>query len=200
MTDPSSEQGSIDSSGLEERETLRLWLSRFLKTMGWIMLLGFIYWCVAGLGSDKQTKVNRYQIDVSGIAAGQHLALSVGKQPLIIVHRSAQQQASLSSEYLNDADSWQNNEPDGLLPSHRGATAEWLVVEALGTELNCPVEVKPAGGEFQGRPWLGGFADKCRDQRYDWAGRVYAGQGALRNLRVFHYWVVTGPSLSISLR
>ena len=200
MTEPSSKQGSIELSSTDERQELRLWLARFLKVMGWLMLLSFIYWCVAGLGSDQQTKVESYQVDVSALSAGQYRALSVGKQPLVIVHRSEEQLASLSSDFLNDADSWQNNDPQGIETAHRGAVTQWLVVEALGTELNCPVEVKPAGGDFQGRPWPGGFADKCRDQRYDWAGRVYADQGAKRNLRVMHYYVVAGPSLAISLR
>lgn len=200
MTEPSSKQGSLEVSLTDERQALRLWLARFLKVMAWLMLLGFIYWCLAGLGSDQQTKVESYQVDVSAISVGQHRALSVGKQPLVIVHRSEEQLASLSSAHLNDADSWQNNDPGGIETVYRGAVAQWLVVEALGTELNCPVDVKPAGGSFQGRPWPGGFADKCRDQRYDWAGRVYADQGAKRNLRVMHYSVVAGPSLAISLR
>lgn len=200
MTEPSSKQGSIELSPTDEKQELRLWLARFLKIMGWLMLLSFIYWCVAGLGSDQQTKVESYQVDVSVISAGQHRAFSVGKQPLVIVHRSEEQLASLSNAHLNDAESWQNNDPQGIETTHRGAVAQWLIVEALGTELNCPVEVKPAGGQFQGRPWLGGFADKCRGQRYDWAGRVYADQGAKRNLRVMHYYVVEGPSLAISLR
>lgn len=200
MSEPSSDQGSLQSVSSEGRDELRLWLARFLKVMGWVMLLGFVYWCVAGLGSDQKTKVPRYQIDVSTIAEGESQSLFIGKQPLIIVHRSEQQLASLSGAHLNDADSWQNNEPDGIEPSHRGVVAQWLVVEALGTELACPVEIKPAGGSFQGRLWLGGFADKCRDQRYDWAGRVFSEQGARRNLKVLHYHVVEGPELSISLQ
>jgi len=200
MTDPSDLKGSLDTKNSANSEQLRLWLARFLKLMSWVMLIGFAYWCLAGLGSDQQTKVERYHLDVSALAAGQSRLFSLGNQPLIVVHRNADQIASLSDQRVNDATSWQNNDPDGLDTLHRGAVKDWLVVEALGSQLNCPVVVKPAGGTFQGLPWPGGFADKCRDQRYDWAGRVYSQQDAKRNLRVMHYTVVTGPSLAIKLR
>lgn len=200
MTDDSSEHGSVQPNSSASRQRLRLWLARLLKLMGWVMLLGLLYWCVSGLGFDQQTKVEHYQIDVSDISAGQFRPFSVGKQPLIVLHRSESQLASLSDEVLNDASSWQNNDPSRVHSIHRGVEAEWLVVEALGTELNCPVEVEPAGGVFQGRPWSGGFADLCRGQRYDWAGRVYAGQGAKRNLRVMDYQLTGGSRLSIVLR
>ncbi len=194
------EEGALRIEQSPARKALRLVLARALKIMGWIMLLGFVYWCLSGLGSDKQTAVARYRIDIADLSEGQARHFSVGKQPLIVVHRSQTQIDSLSGAWLNDAGSWQNNEPAGLDPSHRGTQPEWIVVEALGTELNCPVEAKAAGGEFQGRPWPGGFADKCRDQRYDWAGRVYAGQGAKRNLRALHYQRVGASGLAIRLR
>ncbi len=181
------------------RQAVRLWLARALKLMGWIMLLGLIYWCMSGLGSDKQVAVKRYQIDVSELAAGESRAFSVGRQPLIVVHRSQAQIESLSDEGLNDPGSWQNNEPAGVDAVHRGEQAAWLVLEALGTALNCAVVVKPAGGAFQGRPWPGGFADRCRDQRYDWAGRVYSDQDAKRNLRVMGYRL-SNYRLSIELQ
>lgn len=182
------------------RAALRLWLARGLKLMAWAMLLGFLYWCIAGLGSDEQTQVPRYDVDISALAPGQAMAFSVGNQPLIVLHRSAAQLAALDDTHLNDAGSWQNQDPSGLDARHRGVRAAWLVVEALGTELNCPVQVSTAGGEFQGRPWPGGFADRCRDQRYDWAGRVFAGQGATRNLRALRYQLVSGARLSIELQ
>jgi len=163
-------------------------------------LLGFVYWCLAGLGSDKQTQVKRYDIDVSQLRAGEHKAFSVGNQPIIVLRRNVEQLAALRDERLNDPGSWQSNDPAGLDKTHRGVVSEWLVVEALGTQLNCLVQVSPAGGDFQGVPWAGGFADKCRDQRYDWAGRVFAGQGAKRNLRALHYHVRPGPRLSLRLQ
>ena len=200
MTDRSNQQGSLQAAESASRQQLRLWLARFLKLMGWAMLLGFVYWCLAGLGSDQQTQVKRYHLDVSTLPVGQSKAFSLGNQPLIVVHRSTTQLAALNDERLNDASSWQSNDPGGLDVIHRGTVKEWIVVEALGSQLNCSVEVKPAGGSFQGLPWSGGFADKCRDQRYDWAGRVYANQDAKRNLRVMHYTLVAGPSLAIKLR
>lgn len=200
MTEDPAQQGSLHVRHSASRPLLRLWLARFLKLMGWVMLLGLIYWCFSGLGSDQKTKVERYHLDVSELSPGESKAFSLGNQPLIVVHRSQSQIDSLRDELLNDAGSWQSNDPNGLDTRHRGAVQEWIVVEALGTQLNCPVEVRAAGGSFQGRPWPGGFADKCRDQRYDWAGRVYAEQGAKRNLKVMHYTLMSGPSLAIKLR
>lgn len=168
--------------------------------MGWIMLFGLVYWCMSGLGSDKQTAVKRYSIDVSGLGKGEARAFSVGNQPLIVVHRSQSQIETLSEQGLNDASSWQNTDPAGVNADHRGNQAAWIVIEALGTALSCPVVVKHAGGEFQGAAWLGGFADRCRDQRYDWAGRVYAGQDAKRNLRVMAYQLSKNNRLSIELQ
>ncbi len=200
MVDQSRDQGSLRQNTSDARRKTRLWLSRLLKLMGWAMLLGFIYWCLAGLGSDQQTKVARYQLNVSDIEEGQSHTFSIGKQPIIVVHRDQAQLQSLSDIGLNDASSWQNNEPSGVDPVHRGTQAAWIVLEALGTELNCPVQALPAGGEFQGRSWLGGFVDRCRGNRYDWAGRVYAEQGAKRNLRVMSYRLRSGPRLAIELQ
>jgi len=196
----SQHQGSVRPIPSGETNGLRQGLARSLKLMTLVMFGGFLYWCFSGLGADKQTQVKSYQLDVSDVGEGEFKHFTLGSQPLIAVHRSPAQIASLSDDTVNDPNSWQNNEPNGIDKTHRGVTADWIVVEALGTALNCPIKPLPAGGEFQGRPWLGGFVDQCRGYRYDWAGRVFKKQAATRNLRVMYARGFEGKRLSVRLR
>lgn len=158
-----------------------------------VVLLGSIWPTVTS------QRVSIY-VDASKLQPGEFISTSIGNLPVLVVRRGEMQLASLDDSLVNDPNSWQSNEPDGVDTTHRGLDARFLVVEALGTALQCELTVlAPSSEPFQGRPWLGGLADKCQGQRYDWAGRAYLGQTAQRNVRVLPHAISSEDGLTISL-
>ncbi|MEM6985732.1 MAG: hypothetical protein AAF499_04255, partial [Pseudomonadota bacterium] len=138
--------------------------------------------------------------DAAALQPGESIRTEIGNLPVLVVRRGPEQLASLDDQHVNDAGSWQSAEPLGVDSRHRSIDPRFLVIEALGTALQCELTVLPASNElFQGRPWQGGLADKCQGERYDWAGRAFRDQNAKRNVRVLPHTVDDDDGLTISL-
>jgi len=105
--------------------------------------------------------------------------------PVIVLLRSKPAMALLESPpaALRDPDSERSVQPEQARNPWRSARPEVFVAIALGTDLRCPVQARTEAG------LLLGFIDQCRGWRYDAAGRVFDGQGALRNLRIPPYHI-----------
>lgn len=110
-------------------------------------------------------------------------------RPVLVMHRSAEQIASLEDESgLKDPTSRRSNQPEFAENSHRSRQPQWFVAIAAGTDLNCALSfLPPERAEFHGRPWPGGFLDTCRGARYDLSGRVFKDQHARKNLPIPPY-------------
>ncbi len=175
-------------------------LARLVKLCGITLVLGILVVLFASIWPTATTQRLSVYVDTSELAPGEHLSTTIGNLPVIVLRRNAAQLASLNDNWVNDSSGWFSGDPSEVDPRHRGVGVRYLIIEALGTALQCEVAVLPADDEpFQGRPWPGGFADLCRGYRYDWAGRVYLNQPALRNLRVLPHSVNAAGELTVSL-
>ncbi len=175
-------------------------LVRLVKLCSLLVVAGFLVVVFASIWPTATTQRVSMYVDTSDLEPGDHLFTQIGNLAVLVVRRSAAQLASLDDARVNDDSGWFSGDPDGIDPQHRGVEPHYLVVEAVGTALQCAVDVLPASDElFQGAPWPGGIADKCRGYRYDWAGRVYRDQPALRNLRVLPHAVNANDELTVSL-
>lgn len=181
-------------------EVRRVLLVRLVKACSLIVLAGFVVVLLASIWPTATSQRVSIYVDASALGPGESIRTSIGNLPVLVVRRGAVELASLDDAFVNDSASWQSNEPDGVDARHRGLDPRFLVVEALGTALQCELVVLPASEDlFQGRPWAGGLADKCRGERYDWAGRAYRDQKARRNVRVLPHTVDGEGELTVSL-
>ncbi|TVP81879.1 ubiquinol-cytochrome C reductase, iron-sulfur subunit [Thioalkalivibrio sp.] len=167
-----------------DRDTpLRLRLRVTLKLMGLFALVFFVGLLISGLfsrpGGDIQLPL---EVDLRSIDAGEAQRLSWNGRRVLVLHRDrAMFEALAQDEALYDPASRFDRRPRSISASHRGWVPEWLVVYAESTDLGCDLEIVLPGAEGD---WEGGFRDRCRQGRYDFAGRVYKGQPAMRNLEI----------------
>ena len=167
-----------------DRDTpLRLRLRVSLKLMGLFALVFFVGLLISGLfsrpGGDIQLPL---EVDLRSIDAGEAHRLSWNGRRVLVLHRDRGMfEALAEDEALYDPASRFDRRPRGMSAPHRGWAPEWLVVYAESTDLGCDLEIVSPGAEAG---WEGGFRDRCRQGRYDFAGRVYKGQPAMRNLEI----------------
>lgn len=177
-----------------------------VKAMALTAVLAFIWVLLSPVlvrtGSDSDSdpeaddRVVRGQtVDVSRLAPGQIRELEWKGRPVWILHRTEAMRASLlatAEAALYDPDSRWSRQPREYRNVYRGGSQDYFVVVPLGTDLGCLMNlVRPE--ESAGQDWPGGFVDRCRQSRYDFAGRVYRDQPARRNLEVPpHRWITPG--------
>jgi ubiquinol-cytochrome c reductase iron-sulfur subunit len=168
---------------MDRNTAARLRLRVTLKLMGLFALVFFVVLLISGLFSRPGGNIQLpLEVDLRGIDAGEELRLSWNGRRVLVLHRDRGMfEALAEDEALYDPASRFDRRPRGLSAPHRGWVPEWLVVYAESTDLGCDLEIVPPGAEGD---WEGGFRDRCRQGRYDFAGRVYKGQPAMRNLEV----------------
>jgi len=161
---------------------LRLHLRVALKLMAALALVIFVFLLISGLFSGPGNIRLALEVDLSAIAAGEAQRVRWNDRRVLVLHRDAAMLAALAEdEDLYDPASRFDRRPRGLSATHRGWVPQWLVVYAASTDLGCDLDVVPPGAEAD---WDGGFRDHCRGGRYDFAGRVYRDQSAMRNLEI----------------
>jgi ubiquinol-cytochrome c reductase iron-sulfur subunit len=164
----------------------RLRLRVTLKLMILLAIVVFLFMLIAALFSRPGGNiVLPLDVDLEGIAAGSFERVQWNGRRVLILHRDPAMLETLpSADQLYDPGSRFDRRPKGLSVDHRGFRPEWLVVYAESTDLGCDLELV-APGDAGGRAV--GLIDRCRGGRYDFAGRVYRGQPAMRNLEVPRY-------------
>jgi len=174
------------------QESQRLRLRVAAKSMTVLALIGVVYvFFSAFFSTDKKAHtIPSQRVVVGHVTPGESLRLTWEGRPVIIYRRTQEQIVALDTPAhpLADPSSSRSEQPAWADDHFRSREQEWFVALAVGTDLNCPVRLLPANEEnFLNHPWQGGFIDECRGSRYDFAGRVYAGQYAERNLIVPAY-------------
>jgi len=182
------------------RNEKRLLLRAILKLMTAVALIVSAAVLVSGLfGGGGERASTRLRVALGELAPGELRRIEWAGRPLLLLHRDAAMLAALrdpaQSAGLRDADGDWSEQPEGLPAETRSRQPEYFVALAVGSDLGCALRWLPAGGEFRGRPWPGGFADTCRGSRYDLAGRVFDDQQAQRNLQVPDYRIDGGALL-----
>ncbi|MEE9319452.1 MAG: hypothetical protein V3U76_03305 [Granulosicoccus sp.] len=186
----------------------RLQLRLLAKTMAAMGVFSVFYVLFSGLGSgDDIAKAQaNLQVDIADISPGE-IRFLIWEGRAVLIHRRKPEhlsQLERKDERLLDARSSQSSQPIAAINDYRSLVPEWFAAIGLGTDYGCPVKELPAVDEatmtdtgeknWQEKLWQGGFVDTCRGSRYDYAGRVYAGQFADRNLVVPDY-TITGNRL-----
>jgi ubiquinol-cytochrome c reductase iron-sulfur subunit len=147
-----------------------------VKVMVGIGLLLFVLMLVSSLSGRDTSKpsIPAMVVNTQDIQIGEARFVLWEGRPVVVYHRSDtdREAIDLAKQKLLDAT---------ILPTQK---SPWFVAYSNGTDLGCPIKLLAPGGSFQGEEWLGGFIDTCRGSRYDFAGRVFAGQNAARNLGV----------------
>jgi ubiquinol-cytochrome c reductase iron-sulfur subunit len=180
-----------------DRQRVRLRLRVALKLMALGGLLAFIGMLLSALFSPPGGRgALPLEVALEAIPPGGLERLNWNGRRVLVLHRDAAMLAALEApERLYDPDSRFHHRP-GTSRAHRGLEPRWLVVYGEGTDLGCELDLVLPGAEPD---WAGGFRDRCRGLRYDFAGRVHDGQAARRNLeipphRIDSYRLLLGPT------
>ena len=122
------------------------------------------------------------EVDVSGLGAGQMLALQWRGKPVWIVRRTPQMLAALlkMDSRLLDPNSSASEQPAYCQNPTRSIQAEIWVAEGLCTHMGCIPLFRPEASA----DWPGGFVCPCHNARFDLAGRVFSGSTAPKNLAI----------------
>jgi ubiquinol-cytochrome c reductase iron-sulfur subunit len=164
----------------------RLRLRVTLKLMILAAVTVFLFLLLAALFSRPGGNiVLPLEVDLSHIPAGSSERVQWNGRRVLILHRDRRMLDSLAgAEELYDPASRFDRKPQGWSVEHRGFVPEWLVVYAESTDLGCDLDLVSPDEAVD---WAGGLVDRCRGGRYDFAGRVFRGQPAMRNLEVPKY-------------
>lgn len=172
-------------------DSRRLYLRVILKLMGGSLLLFVLYAMAAGFfgdpGGDSALPMH---IDLADLPPGSLHRVEWRGRELMVLRRSPAMDAAdaAHAQRLYDpASRWSVQPRDARNPG-RTLVPGYFIAYAQGTDLSCPLDlVSPDEAAAEG--WGGGFVDRCRGSRYDFAGRVHDGQPARRNLEVPAYRV-----------
>lgn len=172
----------------------RLRLRVAAKLMMYLAFAGIVYVFLSALfsGGNDVPVVPSLRVDISHLQPGDVEFVNWENRPIVIYRRTEAdiEQLGAPGQRLLDAASVSSEQPQGLNNDFRSPLPEWFVAIGLGTGHGCTLELLPASEElFQRKAWTGGFVDSCGKDRYDFAGRVYDGQYATRNLTVPLYSV-----------
>jgi ubiquinol-cytochrome c reductase iron-sulfur subunit len=167
----------------------RMYYRVALKLMGLVLVLFVVQAMVRGFFSNPDSDVVLpLGVDLAELASGELRLVEWGGRDVLVLRRSpAMDEADAAhAERLYDPDSRLSVQPGEARNAGRTLVPGYFIAYAQGTDLSCPLDlVSPEDAAAAG--WGGGFTDRCRGSRYDFAGRVYEGQPARRNLEVPPY-------------
>lgn len=130
------------------------------------------------------------ELDLAQLEPGQMTVTVWRKQPIYVVHRTAEMVATLGNHQalLKDPESTDSVQPPYAANRTRSRTPEFLVLVGTCTHLGClpKAHFDPHDPEI-GAYWPGGWLCPCHGSRFDLAGRVFEGSPASVNLRVPPY-------------
>jgi ubiquinol-cytochrome c reductase iron-sulfur subunit len=142
------------------------------------------------------------EVDLSKLEPGQMVVTVWRKQPIYVVHRTAEMVASLSGHdtLLKDPHSKDSDQPSYAANLVRSRTPQYLVLIGTCTHLGClpKAHFDPRDREL-GAYWPGGWLCPCHGSRFDMAGRVFEGSPASVNLRVPPYGFADARKLVIGV-
>ncbi|OOG27144.1 hypothetical protein B1C78_03960 [Thioalkalivibrio denitrificans] len=170
-------------------ETRRLYYRAALKLLALGLVLFVLQAMVSGFFSHPETDTALpLAISLDGFEPGEMRLVQWAGQELVVLRRSPVMDAADAAheERLYDPSSRLSVQPREARNPGRTLAPGYFIAYARGTDLSCPLDlVTPESAAAAG--WGGGFTDRCRGSRYDFAGRVYEGQPARRNLEVPAY-------------
>ena len=130
------------------------------------------------------------ELDLAQLEPGQMTVTVWRKQPIYVVHRTAEMLATLGNHQalLKDPESKESEQPSYASNRTRARKGEFLVLIGTCTHLGClpKAHFEPRDPQI-GAYWPGGWLCPCHGSRFDLAGRVFEGSPASANLKVPPY-------------
>ncbi len=145
---------------------------------------------VSGMLPSRRAEAVRapVEVDISGLMPGQVLTVDWGGKPVWVFHRSREMLDILPELdcALSDPRSEMKQQPDSCRNPTRSIKPGLLVAVGLCTHLGCSpsAKFKKGGEEGMRDDWPGGFVCACHGSAFDFAGRVFRGGVASRNLEI----------------
>ncbi len=185
-------QGSFDTSQIDVKR--RRFITGVASVVGGAGVVALAVPFLSSLSPSEKAKAlgAPVEADISKLEPGQLVTYEWRGKPVWIVKRTEEALSHLAGMdgLLADPNSELAQQPAYAANSTRSIDEQILVLVGSCTHLGCSPtyrpEVAPAdlGGE-----WKGGFFCPCHGSRFDFAGRVWAGQPAPKNLLVppHHY-------------
>ncbi len=157
---------------------------------------------VASLAPSERAKAAGapVEVDLSTIKPGEKKNVEWRGKVVWVIKRTPEQVASIEkipASQLQDPKSEKAIQPSYVKGAERSITPDLMVMEGVCTHLGCSPVEKATPGEL-GNDWPGGFYCPCHGSKFDFAGRVFTGSPAPRNLDIPPY-KVEGTKLVIGM-
>jgi ubiquinol-cytochrome c reductase iron-sulfur subunit len=140
------------------------------------------------------------EADLSTLAPGELRIFEWRGKPVWVVRRTQEMLESLKAvvPQLTDPQSRSSDQPDYAKNEYRSQKPELMVMEGVCTHLGCSPQLKTAEAKAEmGGDWRGGFYCPCHGSKFDYAGRVFRGAPAPKNLPVPPYTFLSDNTLLI---
>ena len=140
------------------------------------------------------------EVDISNIEPGGRLIEKWQGKPVWILRRTEEMLKDISSlnSDVSDPKSDESAQPEYAKNEYRAREEEFLVVIGICTHLGCsPNFVLKGEGESISMDWKGGCFCPCHGSKCDFAGRVFKGVPAPRNLVIPPYKFISPTRLLI---
>jgi ubiquinol-cytochrome c reductase iron-sulfur subunit len=130
------------------------------------------------------------EVDISKLTPGEMQIVEYRGKPVWIVSRTKEMLDGIkkSDSKVSDPNSEVPQQPDYAKNEYRSIKPDIVVLEGVCTHLGCSPQFKSVESKADmGQDWNGGFFCPCHGSKFDFAGRVFAGSPAPKNLEVPKY-------------
>jgi ubiquinol-cytochrome c reductase iron-sulfur subunit len=141
------------------------------------------------------------ETDISALAPGEMRILEWRGKPVWVLRRTPEMMAAItkSDSLVADPKSEVDQQPEYAVNEYRSREQHKEVAVLVGvcTHLGCSPQFKATAASEMGTSWPGGFYCACHGSKYDFAGRVYKGVPAPKNLQVPPYEFLSDNTILI---
>jgi ubiquinol-cytochrome c reductase iron-sulfur subunit len=130
------------------------------------------------------------EVDISKLGPGQIQIVEYRGKPVWIMNRTKEMLEGIkkSDSKVSDPNSDVPQQPPYAKNEFRSIKPDIAVLEGVCTHLGCSPQYKSVESKADmGQDWNGGFFCPCHGSKFDFAGRVFAGSPAPKNLEVPKY-------------
>jgi ubiquinol-cytochrome c reductase iron-sulfur subunit len=130
------------------------------------------------------------EVDISKLGPGEIQIVEYRGKPVWIMNRTKEMLEGIkkSDSKVSDPNSDVPQQPPYAKNEFRSIKPDIVVLEGVCTHLGCSPQYKPVESKADmGQDWNGGFFCPCHGSKFDFAGRVFAGSPAPKNLEVPKY-------------
>jgi ubiquinol-cytochrome c reductase iron-sulfur subunit len=140
------------------------------------------------------------EVDISKLAPGEIQIVEYRGKPVWIMNRTKEMLEGIkkSDAKVSDPNSEVPQQPPYAKNEFRSIKPDIVVLEGVCTHLGCSPQYKSVESKADmGQDWNGGFFCPCHGSKFDFAGRVFAGSPAPKNLEVPKYKFVGDAKIVI---